>query len=194
TSRARGRGAITAWSSTRRRSSSTRMARAPCASGCGQVRPLRRLESAPGAPAPFGSYNLAVVYGGVVYVAGQVAVDESGTLVGGDDALAQARQAYANLDAVLRAAGSDLRRLLKLTVFLTDMANLDAAARARREFVPADALPASTLVEVSRLADPRWLIEVEAVAALAAPRGRGTPEALPRWPAPRPAWGAAPPR
>jgi enamine deaminase RidA (YjgF/YER057c/UK114 family) len=109
------------------------------------------------------------VYGGVVYAAGQVAVDESGTLVGGDDALAQARQAYANLDAVLRAAGSDLRRLLKLTVFLTDMANLDAAAQARREFVPADALPASTLVEVSRLADPRWLIEVEAVAALAAP-------------------------
>lgn len=128
---------------------------------------MDRIEAAPGAPPPLGSYNLAVVHGGVVYVAGQVAVNESGELVGEHDALAQARQAYANLDAVLRAAGSNLHSLLKVTVFLTDIANLEAAGRARREFVPAEAYPASTLVEVSSLADPRWLIEVEAVAAVA---------------------------
>jgi enamine deaminase RidA (YjgF/YER057c/UK114 family) len=130
---------------------------------------LRRIDAAPGAPGPLGSYNLAVVHAGVVYVAGQVAVDEAGELVGGDDPLAQARQAYANLDAVLRAAGSDLTRLLKLTVFLTDMRHSEAAARARREFVPAEAFPASTLVQVSSLAHPSWLIEVEAMAALAEP-------------------------
>jgi len=133
------------------------------------VRRLRRIDAVPGAGAALGAYNLAVVHGGVVYVAGQVAVDDVGELVGEGDALAQARRVYANIDAVLRAAGSDLSRLLKVTVFLTDMANLEAASQARREVVPRDAYPASTAVEVRSLADPRWLIEVEAVAALAEP-------------------------
>jgi enamine deaminase RidA (YjgF/YER057c/UK114 family) len=130
---------------------------------------LRRIDAVPGAGAALGAYNLAVVHGGVVYVAGQVAVDDAGELVGEGDPLEQARRVYANIDAVLRAAGSDLSRLLKVTVFLTDMANLEAASQARRELVPPDAYPASTAVEVRSLADPRWLIEVEAVAALAEP-------------------------
>jgi enamine deaminase RidA (YjgF/YER057c/UK114 family) len=105
-----------------------------------------------------------VVVGGFVHVAGQVGVGPDGKLVGPGDAEAQTRQVYANLDAVLRAAGSGLDRLVKLTVYLTNMADLPAASRVRRELFTTGEYPASTVVQVSQLADPGWLIEVDAVA------------------------------
>jgi reactive intermediate/imine deaminase len=125
---------------------------------------LQRVDRAPGVIDPLGPYSHAVVVGGFVHVAGQVGVGPDGKLVGPGDAEAQTRQVYANLDAVLRAAGSGLDRLVKLTVYLTNMADLPAASRVRRELFTTGEYPASTVVQVSQLADPGWLIEVDAVA------------------------------
>lgn len=125
---------------------------------------LRRLARVADVAPAVGPYSHAVVAGGTVYVAGQVATDADGNLVGEGDFTAQARQVYRNLDAVLRAAGTALDRVLKLTVFLTDIENVAVAARVRAEFMSAHAYPASTVVQVTCLPDPRWLIEVEAIA------------------------------
>jgi enamine deaminase RidA (YjgF/YER057c/UK114 family) len=127
---------------------------------------IRRLGDMPGVAPPLGAYMHAVVAGPEVHVAGQVAVDPEGRTVGRGDFAAQARQVYRNLEAVLAAAGCGWERVLKLTVYLTDMANLPAASRARTEAIPAGSLPASTVVQVERLADPDWMIEVDAVARL----------------------------
>ena len=125
---------------------------------------LRRIEKADGGPAPAGAYSQAVVIDKTVYAAGQVAVNAAGELVGENDFLAQARQVYSNLQAVLEAAGSDLSRVAKLNVYLTDAANLADQGRVRKEFMREGEYPASTLVQIVKLADPRWLIEIEAVA------------------------------
>lgn len=126
----------------------------------------KRLSRVPGLVAPLGPYSHAVVAGDTIHVAGQVPVGADGKLVGVDDFAEQARQAYRNLGTVLEAAGSDLQHLLRMTVYLTDMSHLEQAAVVRREFVAADQLPTSTVLEVSQLADPLWMIEVEATAQL----------------------------
>jgi reactive intermediate/imine deaminase len=127
---------------------------------------VRRLGRVEGIGDPVGPYSHAVIAGSAVHVSGQVPIDASGTLVGRGDFGAQARQAYANLAAVLGAAGCDWDDVVKMTVYLTDVAHLAQASEVRREVVPEDSYPASTVVEVTSLADPEWLIEVEAVARL----------------------------
>jgi enamine deaminase RidA (YjgF/YER057c/UK114 family) len=128
----------------------------------------RRITDVPGLAPPLGPYAHAVVAGRDVHVAGQVSVGPDGETVGAGDPAAQARQAYRNLGAILAAAGCGWDDVVKMTVFLTDMAHLPAASQARTEVIPPDSLPASTVVEVSRLASPDWLVEVEAVARLGA--------------------------
>jgi 2-iminobutanoate/2-iminopropanoate deaminase len=114
---------------------------------------------------PISHYTDAVVAGGLVFVSGCVPVDAGGALVGGDDVVAQARQAFANLGAVLAAAGAGFGDVAKVTVFLTDVDDRPRIDPVRRELFGA-ARPASTLVEVARLAVPGARIEVEAVAAV----------------------------
>lgn len=99
----------------------------------------------------------------LVWISGQVAVDESGRIVGHDDAESQARQCLANIDAVLKLAGASRSDVVKLGVFLIDIADRPAVARARAAFF-GDHAPASTLVEVSGLVDPALRVEIEAVA------------------------------
>jgi reactive intermediate/imine deaminase len=127
---------------------------------------VRRLDRVPGVGDPVGPYSHAVIAGSDVHVSGQVAIDAAGNLVGRGDCEAQARQVYANLAAVLGAAGCGWDDVVKMTVYLTDIADLAAASGARREVIGAGAYPASTVVEVTGLADPEWMIEVEAVARL----------------------------
>jgi enamine deaminase RidA (YjgF/YER057c/UK114 family) len=127
---------------------------------------VRRLSQVEGVATPRGPYSQVTVAGSAVHVAGQVAVDANGDLVGRDDFPAQARQVYSNLGAALAAVGCGWQDVLKLTVYLTDMANLSEDSRARREVIDPESYPASTAVEVSGLADPAWMIEVEAVARL----------------------------
>ena len=121
----------------------------------------------PGQAEPISHYTDAVRVGDLVFVSGCVPVDSEGRLVGGDDVVAQARQALTNVGAVLAAAGSTFADVAKVTVYLTDIDDRPKINPVREEFF-GDARPASTLVEVSRLAVPGAKIEVEAVAVVRA--------------------------
>jgi reactive intermediate/imine deaminase len=119
----------------------------------------------PGQPEPISHYTDAVRAGHLLFVSGCVPVDADGRLVGGDDVVAQARQTFANVGAVLAAGGSSFADVVKVTIFLTDVDDRPKINPVRQEFF-GGARPASTLVEVSRLAIPGAKIEVEAVAVL----------------------------
>ncbi|HZU19884.1 MAG TPA: RidA family protein [Gaiellaceae bacterium] len=114
---------------------------------------------------PFSHYTDAVRADDLLFVSGCIAVDRDGRLVGGDDVVAQTRQVFRNVEAILAAAGAAIRDVVKVTVFLTDVRDRAAVDTVRRE-VFGDVRPASTLVEVSNLVVPGALVEVEAVALL----------------------------
>jgi 2-iminobutanoate/2-iminopropanoate deaminase len=125
----------------------------------------RREIAVDGLAEPISHYTDAVRVGELLFVSGCVPVDPEGRLVGGEDVVAQARQTFANLGAVLEAGGSSFADVAKVTVFLTDVDDRPKINPVRQEFF-GDARPASTLVEVSRLAVPGARIEVEAVAVV----------------------------
>ena len=114
---------------------------------------------------PISHYTDAVRVGELLFVSGVVPVDGAGKLVGENDVVEQARQVFRNLGEVLAAAGATLADVAKVTVFLTDV---DDRARINpvRQEVFGESRPASTLVEISRLAVPGALIEIECVAAV----------------------------
>ena len=114
-----------------------------------------------------GGYHHAVRDGKTVYLAGQVARDKDGNTVGVGDAATQAEQVFRNIQAALESVGSDLNHILKMTVFMTRREDFPAYRAAKSKFLTDDdALPASTLILCSGLADPDFLIEIEAVAAI----------------------------
>ena len=127
--------------------------------------PAREEIRAAGQPEPISHYTDAVRVGGLLFVSGCVPVDADGRLVGGDDVVEQARQTFTNVGAVLEAAGSSFADVAKVTVFLTDVDDRAKINPVRQE-VFGETRPASTLVEVSRLAIPGAKIEVEAVAVV----------------------------
>jgi enamine deaminase RidA (YjgF/YER057c/UK114 family) len=103
-----------------------------------------------------------------IFISGQTALDRDGELVGKDDFSAQADQVFRNLGAALRAVGCTASDLVKMTVYLRAMGDLQSYREARNRFfatVTPPAAPAVTLVEVSKLYGPDFLIEIEAVAA-----------------------------
>ena len=114
---------------------------------------------------PISHYTDAVRAGDLLFVSGFVPVDAEGRLVGGDDVVAQTRQVFANLGAVLAAAGATFADVVKVTVYLTDIADRVRINPVRQEFF-GEARPASTLVEVSALAVPGAKLEIEAVALI----------------------------
>lgn len=124
---------------------------------------MREEIRVPGQPEPISHYTDAVRAGELLFVSGCVPVDADGRLVGGDDVVAQARQTFANVGAVLAAAGSSFADVVKVTVYLTDVDDRAKINPVRQEFF-GETRPASTLVEVSGLAIPGARIEVEAVA------------------------------
>jgi reactive intermediate/imine deaminase len=116
-------------------------------------------------PDPFEPYRLsqAMRVGDMLFVSGQAAISPEGELVGIGDFDAQAEQTFRNLQSVLEAGGSGLDRIVKVTIFLTDMANFEKIVDLRgRWFTPP--YPADTIVEVSSLALPGLEIEIEAIA------------------------------
>jgi reactive intermediate/imine deaminase len=113
---------------------------------------------------PISHYTDAVRAGGLVFVSGIVPVDPAGNLVGGDDVAAQARKVFENMGEVLEAAGCSFADVVKVTVYLTDVDDRPRINPVRQE-VFGSTRPASTLVEISRLAIPGAKIEVDAVAA-----------------------------
>ncbi len=120
-----------------------------------------------GLPEPLSHYTDAVRAGDLLFVSGIVPVDEAGQLVGGDDVVAQATAVFESLRLVLAAAGAGPADVVKVTVFLTDVDDRPLINPVRQAFF-GEARPASTLVEISRLAIPGAKIEVEAVAVLRA--------------------------
>jgi 2-iminobutanoate/2-iminopropanoate deaminase len=116
-------------------------------------------------PDPYEPYRLSQGFrvGELVIVSGQAAMDEHGQLVGIGDFDAQAEQTFRNLARVLEAGGSSLDRVVKVTIFLTDMSNFAKVVELRGKwFTPP--YPADTIVEVSSLALPELEIEIEAIA------------------------------
>jgi 2-iminobutanoate/2-iminopropanoate deaminase len=116
---------------------------------------------------PISHYTDAVKSGGLLFISGIVPVDGESKLVGEGDVVEQTRQVFRNMELVLRAAGCAAADVVKVTVFLLDVNDRAAINPVRQEFF-GDARPASTLVEVSALAVPGALLEIEAVAALPA--------------------------
>jgi reactive intermediate/imine deaminase len=116
-------------------------------------------------PDPYEPFRLAQGYraGDFLFISGQAAIDTSGRIVGVGDFDAQAQQAFENLDRVLRAGGSSLRNVIKVTIFLTDMSNFEKIVALREKwFTPP--YPADTIVEVSSLYSPEAMIEIESIA------------------------------
>jgi enamine deaminase RidA (YjgF/YER057c/UK114 family) len=135
----------------------------------GEIPPSIRRINPPELGTPPGYSQIDDVGAGrIIFIAGQTAIDRNGNVVGKADFAAQAGQVFQNLTIALQASGCTPANLIKLTVFLTDMDNLARYREARDRFfgsVTPPAAPAVTLVEVSKLYGPDFLIEIEAIAA-----------------------------
>ena len=103
----------------------------------------------------------------LIFVSGQVPVDESGALVGKGDPAKQAEQVFKNIHRILTGCGATINDIVKVTWYFRDMNDRAATTAAREKFLGAHR-PASTAVEVSRLVDADWLLEVDCVAAVPA--------------------------
>jgi reactive intermediate/imine deaminase len=125
---------------------------------------MRREVRVDGLAPPLSHYTDAVVAGDQLYISGIVPVDAEGRVVG-DDVVAQAREVFAIMARVLAAAGASAADVVKVTVYLLDIDDRPKINPVRQEFFGATR-PASTLVEVSRLAVDGALLEIEAVAHL----------------------------
>ena len=126
---------------------------------------IRRV-TAPEAPEPPpGSFSNCMVVNGVCYVAGQVARPGDGEAPLNDEE--QTRRIFRKIKALVEAAGGEMADIVKVGVFVTDIRRREQIWKARAEFFKGD-FPASTLVEVSKLADPAVTVEIEAIAHIGA--------------------------
>ncbi len=126
---------------------------------------MREEIRVPGLAPPFSHYTDAVRVDDLLFVSGCIAVDAEGNLVGADDVVAQARQVFANLGAVLAAAGATFADVAKVTVFLVDIDDRVRINPVREEYF-GETRPASTLVEVGSLVLPGAKVEIELVARI----------------------------
>jgi len=118
-------------------------------------------------PKSVGYSQLAVVKGGtVVFIAGQVALDKSGNVVGKDDFKAQIQQVFENLRAAVEAAGGSFNDVVKLNSYFLDLSHAPDFREVRDKYINVKNPPASTAIQVSRLFRPEFLVEVEAVAVV----------------------------
>lgn len=132
----------------------------------GRMSELTRIP-APDGVFPAAQYSHVVMgTGRFVAIAGQLALDEGGRIVGEGDPEAQAHQVFENLRRCLAAAGASFDDVVKLTYFVTDMAHLPAIRTARTTHLPDDRLPASSAVQVAALVRPEFLMEIEAFAVV----------------------------
>jgi 2-iminobutanoate/2-iminopropanoate deaminase len=116
---------------------------------------------------PSGYSHAARINGGTtVYIGGQVALDESGKLVGPEDIRAQTERVFANLNAAVVAAGGSFHDIVKLNYYLLDIGQLSAIREVRDRYINLEHPPVSTAVQVSRLFQPAFMIEAEAVAII----------------------------
>jgi 2-iminobutanoate/2-iminopropanoate deaminase len=118
-------------------------------------------------PKSVGYSQVATVTGGTaVFVAGQVALDKSGNVVGKDDFRAQVQQVFENLKAAVEAAGGSFGDVIKLNSYFLDLSRLPEFRDVRDKYINLKNPPASTAVQVPRLFRPEFLVEIEAVAVV----------------------------
>lgn len=119
-----------------------------------------------GVAPPASHYSHGIVTSGrTLFVAGQVALDETGELVGRGDAAAQSRQVLTNLQRVVESAGGTMADVARTTVYLTRLEDRGPVGEVRQEFFPSPP-PVNTLLVVSSLANPEFLVEIDAIVAL----------------------------
>ena len=116
-------------------------------------------------PDPLAPYRISPGYkaNGMLFLSGHAAISEAGELVGVGDFDAQAKATFESLQRTLTAGGSDLSRVIKVTIYLTDMTHFEKIVALREQWFTAP-YPADTIVEVSSLALPELMIEIEAIA------------------------------
>lgn len=120
----------------------------------------------PGLSTPTGYSHVVSARGGrTIYIAGQVAFDAKGQLVGRGDLTAQTKQVFANLDTALKAAGAAFNDVVKVNYYMLDAAQVQVIRDIRSQYFTKE-LPASTLVQVPRLANPDFLVEIEVIAVV----------------------------
>jgi 2-iminobutanoate/2-iminopropanoate deaminase len=119
----------------------------------------------PGMSEPISHFCHVVTVGRLAFLSGCIATDETGRIVGGADAGAQARQVHENLKKLLTAVGATFADICKVTVFVKNMDDREKINTVRKEYFGASR-PASTLVEVSRFTREGALVEIEATAVL----------------------------
>ena len=110
-------------------------------------------------------YSRAVKVGNRIYVTGTTALGENGEIVGIDDPYQQAKQCLRNIESALKRLGAQLQHVVRTRMYVTDISRWEQYGRAHGEFFH-EIMPATTMVEVSALIDPRMLIEIEADAEL----------------------------
>jgi 2-iminobutanoate/2-iminopropanoate deaminase len=126
---------------------------------------LKHLNPA-GLSTPTGYTHVVIPQGGrPVFIAGQVANDKSGNVVGKGDFKAQTKQVFENLKTAVEAAGGTMADVAKITIYVTDLSQIAAFREVRQQYFTGN-LPASTLVQVVSLARPEYLIEIEAIAGV----------------------------
>jgi reactive intermediate/imine deaminase len=120
----------------------------------------------PALSTPTGYTHVVQVRGGrTIYIAGQVAFDKSGKLVGKGDFAAQTTQVFENLKSALAAGGATFDNLVKVTTFVTDLSQMQTLRTIRGKYYGNNA-PASTLVQITKLANDDLMIEIEAIAVV----------------------------
>lgn len=122
----------------------------------------KHIISTPNAPAAVGPYSQGVIANGFVFTAGQIPLDPKTMALVAGDVKAQTRQVFANLQAVLEAAGTSLGRVVKTTVFLQDMNDFKDMNEIYTQFLPIDP-PARSTVQVAKL-PMGALVEIEVIA------------------------------
>jgi len=134
------------------------------------------------------SHGMVAPGGEIVVVAGQVGMDRRGRLTGPGDVVAQTKQTFENIRAVLEAAGSTMGQVARFQTFLTHAADIEGFMQARREvfprYFPDGVYPPNTILVVSRLVQPELLVEIEAMAikpaGAPAPKRRSAPAKRPK--------------
>ena len=111
-------------------------------------------------------FSQAVLIGKTLYVAGSVAIDADGRLMAPGDMPGQLRAVYSNIQRTLAAHGANFEQVVKETVFTTNMDALLKAADLRFAYYNKELLPATSWVQVQRLVDPRFLVQIEVIAEL----------------------------
>ena len=115
---------------------------------------------------PLNLYNHVVKVGNTVYIAGQVPRGLDGRAMYPGDPVAQVRMVWANLEKAVKAAGGSLKDIVKTTTYVVGADTGGKIRRARLELLPSEGRPTSTTVVVAGLADPDFLVEVEAIAVI----------------------------